>query len=75
MTDIPGLIERLRHQAQRYEVIPPVASRDMSEAADALSRLSEDKKRLEEALQSYLATCTNDECVYCIAARSALRGE
>jgi hypothetical protein len=65
MTDIPGLIERLR----LYEAIwgdepsiPPhprtspgfTTGRvigDAKEAADALSRLSEDKKRLEEALE------------------------
>jgi hypothetical protein len=49
MTDIQGLIERLREA-----VSSPWCSHGtrMLEAADALSRLSEDKKRLEEALES-----------------------
>jgi hypothetical protein len=74
MTDIPGLIERLRHQAQRYEVIPPVASRDMFEAADALSRLSEDKKRLEEALAPFVGLADELERDCCIRPRSGTVG-
>jgi predicted nucleic acid-binding Zn-ribbon protein len=83
MTDIPGLIERLREAVSS----PWCSHRTrMLEAADALSRLSEDKKRLEEALAKIvpsfekLVAETDDEFTasdeeILNAARSALRGE
>jgi hypothetical protein len=120
MTDIPGLIERLRKW--RAVICPKgeaaevwfLAQTDMDTAADALSRLSEDlaasqkiisaadaanellmtkferlsedKKRLEEALKPFANRADQyDQMIVdeikpslvrdCIAARSALRGE
>jgi hypothetical protein len=85
MTDIPGLIERLRDYADP----PPYdefesADALIFEAADALSRLSEDKKRLEEALEESILQIeylhgkfseTGTGTAVIASARSALKGE
>jgi hypothetical protein len=65
MTDIPVLIERLRNGEFSAAPGPRLKLRIPSdlelEAADALSRLSEDKKRLEEALEPWAASADKME--------------
>jgi hypothetical protein len=95
MTDIPVLIERLRNGEFSAAPGPRLKLRIPSdlelEAADALSRLSEDKKRLAEALNDllevYISSLRRDLEAQdiplsdiefyqpVIAARSALKGE